>query len=179
MVHRILTYGDTILREQSVHVEAITDEIRSLAKDMLETMYASSGAGLAAEQIGRTERICVVDVSYAHQDDEFADENPDTPMPMVLINPEITDHDGSQSGQEGCLSFPEIYANVKRFENVTCTYLDLEGKPCEVQALGLLSRAIQHELDHLNGVLLVDHMSHIQKMAVSGRLKRLKKESQA
>ncbi|MBL7114506.1 MAG: peptide deformylase [Kiritimatiellae bacterium] len=179
MVHKIVTYGDAVLRKQSMPVITITEDIRSLAKDMLETMYAASGAGLAAEQIGRTERICVIDVSYAHQDDEIANENPDTPMPMVLINPEITAHNGSQVGQEGCLSFPEIYANVKRSENVTCKYLDLEGTPREVEAKGLLSRAIQHELDHLNGVLLVDHMSHIQKMAVSGRLKRLKKESQA
>lgn len=177
MTRDILTFGAGVLREKSVRVESVTDGIRRLVRDMLETMYANQGAGLAAEQIGRTEAICVIDVSYARQGvppDQV--ENADVPMPLVMLNPEIVAMEGEQTGQEGCLSFPEIFVNIKRAAAVTARYMDLDGRTREVRAVGLLARAIQHEFDHLEGVLLVDRMSHMQKLAVSGRLKRLKGE---
>ena len=98
-------------------------------------------------------------------------------MPLVLIDPEIVETSGEQVGQEGCLSFPGVYVNVTRFEHVTVAYTDTHGSRQKIQAAGLLSRAVQHEMDHLNGVLLVDHMSAVQKVANAGKLKRLKRES--
>lgn len=178
MLYEIRTYGDDVLREDASPVAEVTDGIRQLAKDMLETMYVKSGAGLAAEQIGRNEAVCVIDVSFADREREKEGqppENPDVPMPLVLINPEITASEGEQSGPEGCLSFPEIFVKVPRAAGVTVAFTDLNGDRQEVRARGLLARAIQHELDHLRGVLLVDRMSHVQKVAVFGKLKRLKK----
>jgi peptide deformylase len=173
----ILTFGADVLRKKSEPVKAVTDGLRRLVKDMLDTMYANQGAGLAAEQIGRTESVCVIDVSDARQGGgSEAVENADVPMPLVMLNPEIVAADGEQIGQEGCLSFPEVFVKIKRAQTVTARYMDLDGATREVHTTGLLARAIQHELDHLAGVLLVDRMSHMQKLAVSGRLKRLKGE---
>ena len=155
--------------------------MRALARDMLETMYACNGLGLAAEQIGRTEAICVVDDSPARNpdDQEKTGADPDVPMPLVMINPEIGDMTGRHVCEEGCLSFPEIYVQVKRAWEVTVTYTTLDGTQQTIRAHGLLARAIQHEIDHLNGILLVDQMSHIQKIAIAGKLKRLKKAALA
>ena len=170
MRYEVVIYGDERLREKAEPVAAVTGEIRSLAKDMLDAMYRSNGLGLAAEQVGRRESVCVFHIPTDP-------EGPPLPakMPLVMINPRITHSEGEQVGQEGCLSFPEIFVNVKRFERVTAAYMDLEGKELSVTAGGLLSRAIQHELDHLNGILLVDRMSVVQKVAVAGKLKRLKR----
>jgi peptide deformylase len=167
--YRVVKFGTQSLRKKASAIEDVNDDIRALAKDMLASMYAENGLGLAAEQIGRDEAICVIDVP--------AESACGLTMPLVLINPEIVEATGEQVGQEGCLSFPGIYVNVKRAENVTVVYTDLLNKRQEVQASGLLSRAVQHELDHLNGVLLVDHMSAVQKVANAGKLKRLKRES--
>lgn len=176
MSYKIVIYGEPVLRAKATPVTAVTDDIRTLARDMLETMYAARGLGLAAEQVGRTEALCVIDVPQK-QDlslDSNLPNNPDVAMPLVLINPEIVASVGEQVGQEGCLSFPEIFATVKRAAEVTVRFMDLESHSQTVIARGLLARAVQHELDHLSGVLLVDRMSRIQKIAVGGRLKRLK-----
>ncbi len=167
--YAVVKFGNKALRKQSKPVEQVDDSIRELASDMLASMYAENGLGLAAEQIGRDEAMCVIDVP---KEDACG-----LSMPMVLINPEITAEDGEQSGQEGCLSFPGIYVNVVRAARATVDYTDLEGKRQTAETDGLLARAVQHELDHLNGVLLVDHMSAVQKVANAGRLKRLKRES--
>ncbi len=176
MNYRVLTFGNEKLREKSTKVEAITDDIRLLAKDMLTTMYASNGIGLAAEQIGRTEAICTLDISPAYLDDPDADpaHQCPLPMPLVLINPEITAFEGARVEKEGCLSFPEIFVSVKRPEKITVKYMDLEGNETSLEADELLARAIQHEMDHLNGVLLFDHMSAVQKVALAGKLRRLR-----
>lgn len=178
MKYQVRIYGDDALRRKAAPVDRVTDEIRQLAKDMLATMYASDGLGLAAEQVGRSEAICVIDVPPGHDVDETTRQprNPDVRMPLVLINPRITDGSGEQLGQEGCLSFPEIFVQIKRSEEVEVTFTDLDGQSRTVRARGLLSRAIQHELDHLAGVLLVDRMTQVQKIGIAGRLKRLKKE---
>ena len=176
----ICTYGNPILRKKAVKVKTITAETHELAKEMLETMYKEHGVGLAAEQVGRTEHMYVLDIppELDNDDETRQRENPDVTMPMVLINPKITGHsDEVQVGPEGCLSFPDIFANVERWYEVDAEYTDLDGKVQQVHARGLLARAIQHELDHLDGILLVDRMSHVKKVALSGKLKRLVKQT--
>ena len=148
-------------------VVVVDDQIRALVSDMLASMYAENGVGLAAEQIGRTEAVCVIDVPV--------EQACGVEMPLVLINPQIIESEGEQVGQEGCLSFPDVYINVRRAQRIKATYLDTDGREQVVEATDLLSRAIQHELDHLNGVLLVDHMSPVQKVANAGKLKRMKR----
>lgn len=177
MVHPIVTFGHEVLREKAIPVGEITDALRQLVTDMLESMYSSKGVGLAAEQIGRTERVCVIDVPRDAEKEECRAENAAIPMPLVLINPEILSSEGKQRNEEGCLSFPDISAPITRADKVTVTYMDLSGARQTVTARGLLSRAIQHETDHLNGVLLVDKMSAMQKMSVAGQLKRLQKQA--
>ena len=175
----ICTYGNPVLRQKAVEVMAVNDDIRELAKQMFETMYDERGVGLAAEQIGRTERMFVVDIPPEGDIGEDGNrENPGIEMPIVFINPKITGHSETvQVGPEGCLSFPEIFANVERWYEVDAEYIDLNGMPQRIHAKGLLSRAIQHELDHLDGILLVDRMSHVKKVALGGKLKRLVKET--
>jgi len=176
--YEIITYGNKLLRRKSTRVEEVNDEVRALAQDMLKTMYASDGLGLAAEQVGRDEAICVIDIPPMRDEETGAPkrENPDVRMPLVLVNPRIIERDGEQVGSEGCLSFPGIFISVKRAETVTVEFRDMENEVRTVRATGLLSRAIQHELDHLDGVLLVDRMSPVQKVAVAGKLKKLRKQ---
>jgi len=177
--YKVLTYGSEILRQKAVPVKKVTDEIRTLAKDMLTTMYASNGVGLAAEQIGKTEAICVLDVSPAYADGPEGEGKPcPAPMPLVLINPDITETEGECVQEEGCLSFPDIFVPVKRPERIVVSYIDLEGREKSLDTGGFLARAIQHEIDHLNGVLLYDHMSAVKKVALSGKLRKLKKASE-
>ncbi len=177
MNYQIRTYGDKVLRQEAKRVGEVTDEIRRMADDMLETMYANDGIGLAAEQVGRCEAVCVVDISAAKLNDES---NADAvKMPLVMIDPEIEETSGQCTAKEGCLSFPEIFVEVNRAETVCLAYTDTDGQRQHVEVDGLLARAVQHEIDHLNGVLLVDKMSMVEKVAVSGRLKRLKKRAKA
>ena len=175
----ICTYGNPVLRKKAVEVTEITGEIHELVNEMFETMNAERGIGLAAEQIGRSEALCIIDIpSDSDFDEEGQRENPEVVMPLTLINPKITGHtDMVQVGQEGCLSFPDIYANVERWYEVDAEYTDLEGHSQKIHAKGLLARAIQHELDHLAGILLVDRMSHVKKVALGGKLKRLVKKT--
>lgn len=177
MKYDVVTYGHPALRQKARPVESVTPELRQLARDMLDTMYRYKGAGLAAQQIGRTEALCVIDVTVRERPgDPQPPENPDVAMPVILLNPRIVDARGTQDGQEGCLSFPEIFVNVRRALEVTAAYMDLEGRQVTLTGRGLLARAIQHELDHLNAVLLVDRMSPVQRVANAGKLKRLRKE---
>jgi len=173
----ITTYGNPLLRRKSVPVGKIDDSIRQLAKDMLDTMYSANGLGLAAEQVGRTEAICVIDIPASADIDEVTRkrQNPDVKMPIIMINPAVCWLEGEQSGQEGCLSFPEIFVTVKRAAQVEVKFKSLAGKTETLRVNGLLARTVQHENDHLNGILLVDKMSTVQKLSMAGKLKRLKK----
>ncbi len=147
---KVLNYGDPVLRKDAEKVLKVSAKIQKLVSDMFDTMYAYNGVGLAAPQVGELKRIFVLDCST---DEE--------PMPrMVFINPVIIKKESAIISREGCLSFPGVYTDVKRYESVTVRYMDLKGKTQTMTAIGgtLLCRAIQHELDHLNGVLFVDHV---------------------
>lgn len=148
----IRVLGDPILRERTAPTPAVTEDVRVLVENMFETMYAAEGIGLAAPQVGRSERVFVMDV----------DENP-----LALINPEILQREGSERAEEGCLSIPEIFGDVERATRVVARAIDLEGKPFEVEMTGLAARCIQHELDHLDGKLFIDYMSLIKRRFTS------------
>ncbi|MCB9576432.1 MAG: peptide deformylase [Polyangiaceae bacterium] len=159
-VLEILEYPDPRLREVAKPVEKVTAEIRQLAEDMAETMYAAPGVGLAAPQVGVGLRIFVIDI---------ADEDEPSDL-RTFINPEITKTDGSQMWNEGCLSFPGVSEEIKRAERVVVRALDAKGKPFELEADGLLAVAIQHENDHLNGVLMIDKLSALKKRRMGRKL---------
>ncbi len=149
-VLKVVNYGEPVLRKEAEKVTKVSSKIQKLVADMFDTMYAYDGCGLAAPQVGELKRIFVLDCG--------TDENP---LPqMVFINPVIIKKDGAIISREGCLSFPGVYTDVKRYQSVTVRYMDLKGKTqtMTVQEGTLLCRAIQHEMDHLNGVLFVDHV---------------------
>ena len=178
----IRNYGDPILRAHALPVAHVTDELRALAMDMIAAMRTENGVGLAAEQIGRREAVIVAELP---SDYDTATEggprlHPDIEMPWVLFNPEIISTSAETlSALEGCLSFPDITAPVTRAVEITVRYLDMSGKPQERVLRKFLARVIQHECDHLHGVLLVDHMSSIKKISLRGQLKRLKQDTEA
>jgi peptide deformylase len=153
-VREIITLPDKRLRLVSEPVKAINDELRKLVTDMFDTMYDAPGIGLAAIQIGEPQRVVTVDLA---KKDEPRD-------PQVVINPEIVVASEEKSiHEEGCLSIPEFYEDVERPARVTVRYLDLEGQTREVEATGLLATCLQHEIDHLNGVLFIDHLSKLKR----------------
>jgi peptide deformylase len=140
--------GSPVLRQSAAPVPEITDEIRRLAADMFETMYAAKGIGLAAPQVGVSLRLAVLDV-----DDK----------PTVIINPEVVRQEGAEKGEEGCLSIPEVYGDVERAQKVLVRALDLEGRSFEIEATDLLARCLLHEIDHLEGRLFIDHLSFLKR----------------
>lgn len=166
-VLRILTYPDPRLKEIASPVEAVTDEIRTIAEDMAETMYAAPGVGLAANQVGILKRIFVIDV---------ADEDDPSDL-LVFINPEILELDGEQTFNEGCLSFPGAAEEIRRAATVKVRALNLEGDVFELQADGLLAVAIQHENDHLNGVLMIDKVGTLKKRKISRQVQKAVNEA--
>jgi peptide deformylase len=142
--------GDPILREETKPVTTITDDLRQLIDAMFETMYAAKGIGLAAPQVGRTERLAIVDV----KDDA-----------LVLINPQILSSSGSEKDEEGCLSIPDIYGDVERPSEIRVRAMDRDGNAFERDATGLLARCVQHEIDHLHGKLFIDYLSVLKRRA--------------
>lgn len=177
MQHKILFFGDQKLRQRARKIEVADDSLRQLVDDMLETMGQANGLGLAAEQIGRQEAVCVIDVPEEMEDPAWREINASIAMPLVMLNPRIESSEGKIRDQEGCLSFPEIFIQVTRHKKIEVSYMDLEGKPRRLQAGGLLARAIQHEVDHLNGILLVDHMSPAQRVALARGLNRIRERA--
>ena len=182
MKFEILTYGQPILRVKATPVERVTPELRQMAAAMLETMYGAAGIGLAAQQVGRAIALCVIDVppELDAQEEGGPRLNPDVRMPLIMFNPQITKR--SKAGiriDEGCLSFPGIHVAVERAAEVTVAFTDVNGAPQTVETRGLLARAVQHEMDHLSGVLLVDRMSPIKKISLAGELRRLKARATA
>jgi peptide deformylase len=182
MILQILEYGDPILRAKGKPIENIDDRIRELAANMIETMHAANGVGLAAQQIGEALQLTVLDVSLVEDRPstlklDGKDVDPKAAMPQVLINPEIEMRGMPEVGVEGCLSFPEITGDIERAKSVIVRAQTLEGGTIEIEASGFLARAIQHECDHLNGILFIDRMNSAAKAALSSRLKRLQKET--
>jgi peptide deformylase len=182
MILPILEYGDPILRAKGKPIDNIDDRIRELAANMIETMHAANGVGLAAQQVGEALQLTVLDVSLVEDRPstlkvDGKDVDPKAAMPLVLINPEIELHGAAETGVEGCLSFPEITGDIERANTVSVRAQTLEGGTIEIEATGFLARAIQHEGDHLNGILFIDRMNSAAKAALSSRLKRLQKET--
>ena len=182
MILPILQYGDPVLRGKGTRVEEIDDRIRELIADMIETMHAANGVGLAAQQIGEALQLTVLDISQVEDRPSTLKLNgkeadPKSAMPLVLINPAIELLDETEVGTEGCLSFPEITGEIERAKSVRARAQTLEGGIIEIEASGFLARAIQHEDDHLNGILFIDRMNSAAKAALSSRLKRLQKET--
>src|SRR5213080_4173557 len=180
MILPILQYGDPILRAKGERIEKIDDRVRELAANMIETMHAAHGVGLAAQQIGEPLQLTVLDVSAVEDRPstlKLGGKNVDPKRPIVLINPEIELRGETELGVEGCLSFPEITGDIERAQSVLVRAQSLEGELFQIEASGLLARAIQHEHDHLHGILFIDRMSSAAKAALSSRLKRLQKET--
>jgi len=161
---------DPVLRKKSEPVERVDDEVQTLADDLLETMYDAPGIGLAAIQVGIPRRLLVIDCSK--EDEDLA--------PMVFINPQVVDSSEERSTyEEGCLSIPDYYAEVERPAEVTVAYLDRDGKPQQIRADGLLATCLQHEIDHLNGVLFIDHISKLKRDMVIKKFTKLAKSRSA
>ncbi len=159
----VVQYGHPVLRQKGARIEKITPEIQQLIADMLETMYHAKGVGLAAQQVGRALQLTVIDVREITDRPSTLELNgapadPASIMPLVLINPAWKPVNEPVAGPEGCLSFPEIYADISRAESIDVTATNDKGEKIIFRAGGLLSRAIQHEYDHLHGILFIDHM---------------------
>lgn len=163
----ILVAPDPVLKAKAKPVDTVTDDLRLLMDDMLETMYAAPGIGLAAPQVGVSQRVIVMDIA---RDDE-------PKAPLCMANPElvwVSDEDSTY--EEGCLSVPEHYADVVRPAEIRVKYLDRDGKPQELQTGGLLATVIQHEMDHLDGVLFIDHLSSLKRNMILRKLLKSRKQ---
>lgn len=180
----IVRYGDPILRAKGKRITTIDGHVRELAANMVETMHLANGVGLAAQQVGEALQLTVIDVSGAEDQESTlklngAEVDPKSSMPLLLLNPELTLGKETDLALEGCLSFPEITAEIRRSVGVTVRAETLKGVPLEIEASGLLARALQHEVDHLNGILFIDRMSAATKVALRSRLKRMQRENVA
>ena len=160
----IVKYGDPVLRKKTEPITEITDDIIQLAQDMLETMYAAPGVGLAGPQVGKSLQICVIDVVPDGKRD-----------PIVLINPKVVSGEDKIELEEGCLSFPKIYEKVKRWNKIQAEYVDLKGNLNKVEVEGFLAKAFQHEIDHLNGKVFIDYLPDWKRKLVEKEIRRRKK----
>ncbi len=163
MIRPILKYGDSLLHKRARPVDAITPEIDRLVQDMIETMYAAPGVGLAAPQVGEPLRIFVVDISVGRDPNGL----------VVMINPEFVLRDGMQLEEEGCLSVPGFNATVVRPSHVIVSGLDRDGREHQREGTGLLARAFQHEMDHLDGMLFVEHLRGVKRDLIVRKIKKL------
>ena len=161
-IRTILHYPDPRLRQKAQPVTTVTPEIAKLIDDMAETMYAAPGVGLAATQIGEPHRVFIVDIAAEDEPSNL----------MVFINPEIVKTDGSQTEAEGCLSFPGVTEDIKRAAKVSVRAMDRSGKQFELEAEGLLAVAVQHELDHLDGVLMIDRVGMLKKRIIQRKMSK-------
>lgn len=162
----IYTYAHAVLRKKARPFKGVNDTIVRLGNDMMETMHRANGIGLAANQVGVLQRIITVDLTGAEGYENFA--------PLIMLNPEITDEEGSWAIEEGCLSLPELRDEVERPERLRITYRDLNFDPKVLEVEGMLGRVIQHEIDHLDGVLFIDHLNLIKRRLLRGRLNKIK-----
>jgi len=184
MILEVIKYGNPVLRQKGARIETLTPEIRKLIADMLKTMKENNGVGLAAQQIGRAVQLTVIDVREAKNRPSWLEVNGlpadvNELMPLVLINPELKPDGKPVVGGEGCLSFPEIFAEISRPESVDVKALNEKGKPIQFRCGGLLARAVQHEMDHLNGILFIDRMEKKTKEELRPELEVLQAETKA
>lgn len=179
MKRALCFYGNPILREKAKPVTEFDDALRVLAADMVETMHAESGIGLAGPQVGVDRRIFVMEIPEdMDEDDEGSPANPGVTYPLVVVNPEISDASPKREDmEEGCLSIPEVRGKVSRPVSITLKYQNLQGESCELRLKHLAARCAMHETDHLDGVLFVDLLSPVKRVAIKGKLKRLKENS--
>lgn len=178
MVRPVVRYPATVLRAKCRAITTVTDEIRQLAADMLDTMRDEHGVGLAAPQVGEDVQLAVIDVSHNPDCVSFFKLNGEDKkmvehMPIVFLNPKIELGRGKHTAEEGCLSFPGLQGQIRRSEEAKVTYQTLEGETVTIESDGLLARAFQHEIDHLNGILFIDRMSAAAKLGLKRKLKNL------
>lgn len=166
----VLTYGHPYLRKRAREISVPDKELTKLAADMIETMILHEGVGLAAPQVGFEGQLIVIDAGRL--------EGKLASNPMVLINPRILSAEGQSVYREGCLSIPGVYADVKRPESITVKYLDLNGQMFQTRHSGVEARIIQHEMDHLNGILFIDRLNPVTRWLMNGKLNRLKKSTE-
>ena len=164
----ICKYGETVLKQKAREVQNINDEVAELVEQMRLTMYEANGIGLAAPQVGQSIRLALVDVTQGEEKDEF----------MVLINPEIIESEGSETGDEGCLSIPGITTQVSRSTHIKIKAFDLNGKEIRREFEDYKARVIQHEIDHLGGILIVDRVSSLKRQILKREIKKLKANEQ-
>jgi len=184
MILEVVKYGHPVLRQRGARIEKVTLDVKKLIADMFETMNANHGVGLAAQQVNRALQLAVFDVREVKDRPSWLElDGQPAPvydfMPLVLINPEIKPGGEPVVGGEGCLSFPEIFAEITRHESVDVKTLNQKGKPIEFRCGGLLSRAIQHEVDHLNGILFIDRMTRKTKEELRPELDDLQAKTKA
>jgi peptide deformylase len=165
MVQKILKYGEPVLEQPAEPVTEFNSELQQLVEDMFETMYAAKGVGLAAPQIGISKRVTVIDISVGE----------DESKKLVLVNPEITEREGKQIGEEGCLSIPGFREPVARANKVKVKAFNEKGEPLELSGEELLARAFQHEVDHLNGKLFINHLSALKRDIIRRKIKKMQK----
>jgi len=182
MILEIVKYPEPVLRAKGKKVAQITEEIRELAADMIETMHDANGVGLAAQQVGKAIQLTVLDVTQSEDrpstmsiDGEPCDLG--EWMPMAILNPELVLSREREIGREGCLSFPELVSDIERSSNVRATGQLLDGRKITFEATGLLARALQHEVDHLHGILFTDRMNSATKVSMAAKLKRMQREA--
>jgi peptide deformylase len=168
MIRPIVRYGDPVLHQRAAEVDAITPEIETLIDDMIQTMYAAPGIGLAAPQVGVGLRVFVADTSSGRDPNDL----------VVMVNPEIVEREGVQTEEEGCLSVPGFEATVPRPERAVVRGLDRSGQPHEVEGVGLKARAFQHEMDHLDGTLFLDRLRGLKREIIARKIKKLRKAGQ-
>lgn len=181
MILEVVKYGNPVLRAKGSEVKNVDEKVKQLAADMIETMRAHNGVGLAAQQIGVPIQLTVIDVAGVEDrpSSMFIGEQEvdvEKHMPLILLNPQLKLSLEKDAALEGCLSFPEMSAEVTRASGVRCTAKLLDGSDIVFEASGLLARALQHEVDHLHGVLFIDRMSSAAKAGLAGKLKRLQRE---
>ena len=165
MIRPVVRYGDTDLRKRAANVGEITPDINTLIDDMIETMYAAPGIGLAAPQVGVGLRVFVIDTSSGRNPDDL----------IVMINPEIVEREGTQTDEEGCLSVPGFEAAVLRPQRAVVRGVDRAGQPYEIEGTGLLARAFQHELDHLDGTLFLDRLRGIKRELIVRKINKMRR----
>ncbi|MDD2464625.1 MAG: peptide deformylase [Desulfobulbus sp.] len=167
-IRDIITFPHPVLRQKAETITEFNEELKALVEDMADTMYKAPGVGLAANQIGVARRVVLVDQSIEDDERNF----------ITLVNPEITQGEGSVVQEEGCLSVIECYSNVKRYQKIHVTAQDVEGRPLEFDAEDRFARIIQHEVDHLLGTLFIDHLSTLKRAMYKKKLKKILKDQE-